>query len=219
MNASLTTSCGQPAASAAAEAQATWRRSWPRLSASAAPVRQGGSAVPPVSSAILPTRPTRPRYLRMRSGQAGYGLGQSALGRIPPHGTAARSGLDIVSAHRNGLWPPCAACPGPGIEKSYIRFDDSLRIHRSGVHEPEQSTIHPDTRSIGTSVEPLRSDSRPNVPTSPTLRPGHRVGTVRSRSRLSPNKEAGASETLMRIRTATPSRGETLPRRYGDLRR
>ena len=61
------------------------------------------------------------------------GPGQFALGRTPPHCVAAHGGLEIVPALRHGVSEPCAACPGPGIEKLRIRFDDPGRVHRSGA--------------------------------------------------------------------------------------
>ena len=127
--------------------------------------------------------------------------------------------LDIVAAFRNGHLPPGAARSGPGLEKSRMRFDDPVRVHCQASAEPEQFTIRRDDQWTGKSVWLLRPDTRPAAATAPAKRPGHKVGMVRSRSWLSPNKESGASDTLMRTRTATPSRGETLPRRLGDSSR
>ena len=61
-------------------------------------------------------------------------LGQFPVGRKLPHGAAAHGGPDIVPARRNGVSAPCAARPGPGIEKLRIRFDDPVRVHSSGGH-------------------------------------------------------------------------------------
>ena len=53
-------------------------------------------------------------------------------------GAPARN-RQVVSARRNSPMPPCAACPGPGIEKLSIRFDDPGRLHRSGFRGPGAS--------------------------------------------------------------------------------
>ena len=53
-------------------------------------------------------------------------------------GAPARN-RQVVSARRHSPMPPCAACPGPGIEKLSIRFDDPGRLHRSGFRGPGAS--------------------------------------------------------------------------------
>lgn len=46
--------------------------------------------------------------------------------------------------------------------------------------EPEHWTIDRDTRKIGETVEPSRSDVRPNTTTTPALGPGHKVRRARA---------------------------------------
>ena len=69
------------------------------------------------------------------------GLHRSHRLRSVWRGSAPDRNRQVVSASRNGPTPPCAARPGPGIEKCHFRFDDPVRAHRSGACAPEQSPI------------------------------------------------------------------------------
>lgn len=106
------------------------------------------------------------------------GPGQFAFSRIPLHRHVVRGGIEFAFTCRSSLSAPCAVRPGLRIENFCIRFDDPVRVHRSGARGSEQSAKQRDARRIGKSVGPLQSDARPKAATAPALGPGHEVGGV-----------------------------------------
>ena len=66
----------------------------------------------------------------------------------------------------------------PALKKSAFDLMTRSASIVQGSADRSLSTTRRDTPWIGKSVEPLRSDVRPNTAITPALRPGHKVGPV-----------------------------------------